>query len=84
MFKNSDSNLPTFDHTKTGTRLQTISTTEIAQSNNRTENNNRVFHKTSNRTKPIANNPAHDSFRRGNRLNQNRFNAATDSVRFKK
>jgi hypothetical protein len=84
MFKKTDSNLPTFDQNKTGTRLHQSSSTESKQSNTRTGNSNRGFHKTSIRTKPTTNNPAHDSFRRSNRLNKNSFSPATDSVRFKK
>ena len=46
----------------------------------RTDSNNRVFHKTSTRTKPNAYKSTHVSFHRGIRLNQNRFNLAADSV----
>lgn len=87
MFNANTSDLPEFKTKTKGTRLQQIeeSAKEIDEIDDISSPNIQNTHwKTSLRTKPTTNNPAHNSFRRNTRRNQQSFLPAMDSVRFKK
>jgi hypothetical protein len=81
----------TFDKTVTGPRLKQIDSTlvdDIVMANGESNSSSKTdpprHRNTSLRTKPVANNPAHATFRRNPRRNQPLLKVTTDAVRFKK
>ncbi|GAA5817900.1 hypothetical protein MFLAVUS_011479 [Mucor flavus] len=82
----------TFDKNVKGSRLTQMESTlveTIGMTSKESESSNKAVsqkkhRKTSQRTKPVANNPAHAEFRRNPHRNQSLLKIATDPVRFKK
>lgn len=89
IFKNTDSNSNAFRKNVIGKRLQHIESTTIDSAKNDSSTSTPVdnittHHNTSFRTKPVAENPAHNAFRRNPRRNTHSVSVANDAVRFKK